>query len=259
MRECGASIGPDGEPAADPGPRFAVLDVETTGLAPAAGDRVLEIAVLCLNRRGETLQAFETLVRPDGPVGATAIHGITEEDLRHAPRFGEVVGAVLPLLDGAVWVAHNAAFDVGFLDAECARVGLPVGNPLRVCTVRTARRRCAGLPRRNLASVCRHFGIVLEDAHSAMADCRATAEILRRFLCETPVEGLDDLKAFAVEGRGLFAAPLCAPATGSPLTRDMARGGTTQGVRPEREPLLFDLDELSSAIPRSPRPPTWPG
>ncbi len=220
---------------ADLPPRFAVLDVETTGLSPAAGDRVLEIAVLRLNRWGGTLRAFETLVRPAGPVGATAIHGISEEDVRHAPPFEAIAGDVLAALDGAVLVAHNAGFDFGFLDAECARLGLPVGNPLRICTVRTARRRCAGLARRNLAAVCSHLGVVLEDAHSAMADCRATADILRCFLRETPVEDLADLRAFAVEGRGLFEAPLCMPAGAAPLTRRDARAKTLPGFRPARE------------------------
>ncbi len=235
-----------GAGVADLPPRFAVLDVETTGLSPATGDRVLEIAVLRLNRLGEVLGAYETLVRPARPVGATAIHGISEADVLHAPPFEAIAGDVLAALDGAVLVAHNAGFDLGFLDAECARLGLPVGDPLRICTVRTARRRCAGLARRNLAAVCRHLGVVLDDAHSAMADCRATADILRCFLRETPVTDLAGLRAFAVEGRGLFEAPLCAPVCAAPLTRGGVRAATRPGSRPGREPLLFDFDESSA-------------
>ena len=98
---------------------FSFLDVETTGLDPAGGDKVCEIAIVkTLN--GEIVDQFVTLVNPGMaiPPRAVSIHGITDSMVRKAPFFRHIAGEVLDFLKDSVIVAHNAAFDLGFLEAE---------------------------------------------------------------------------------------------------------------------------------------------
>ena len=102
---------------------LAALDLETTGLSPARGDRIIEIAIV-VGRRGEEPRTWSSLVDPERPVAATHIHGITDAMLQGQPRFADLVPAIAAQLDGAVVVAHNAPFDMGFLDHECAGAGL---------------------------------------------------------------------------------------------------------------------------------------
>lgn len=101
---------------------FAVLDVETTGLAPEYGHRVCEIAVL-RGREQEEEKRFQSLIHPERsiPPKTRKIHGITDEMVRDAPVFRDVLGDVEELLEGAVMVAHNAKFDLGFLSSELHR------------------------------------------------------------------------------------------------------------------------------------------
>ena len=104
--------------------RFAVVDVETTGLFPAC-DRIVELAVDIVDRRGARLDGFETLVNPERDMGATHIHGITAEMAKGAPRFGDIAGDLLAWLGaGSIWVGHNVAFDIRFIKEELGRVGL---------------------------------------------------------------------------------------------------------------------------------------
>ena len=158
---------------------FAVLDLETTGLYPRTGARIVEIGVVFLDASGATVSRWETLVDPERDPGPTEIHGVTSAMLEGAPTFAAIAGNLASSLDGQVLVAHNAKFDVGFLDAEFAREGIAWSrDPL--CTLKLAKRR--GLPL-SLAACCRTFGIVNRDAHRALGDAVATAELLRRLDC----------------------------------------------------------------------------
>jgi len=103
------------------GARYVVLDVETTGLSPQR-DRVLELALATVDGSGRVIEEWATRINPQGPVGATHIHGITAADVARAPVFSDVLGEVTHRLTGGAVVAHNAAFDLAFLRAEFARV-----------------------------------------------------------------------------------------------------------------------------------------
>ena len=158
---------------------FAVLDLETTGLYPKTGARIVEIGVVFLDAAGSTVSRWETLVDPERDPGPTEIHGVTSAMLERAPTFAAIAGNLASSLEGRVLVAHNAKFDVGFLDAEFARASVGWSRePL--CTLKLARRR--GLPL-SLAACCGAFGIVNHDAHRALGDAVATAELLRRLDC----------------------------------------------------------------------------
>ncbi len=154
---------------------FAVLDLETTGLSPRRGARAIEIGLVLVDASGTVEERWETLIDPGCGPGPTHIHGVTEDMLVGAPTFTEVAGDLASRLERRTVVAHNADFDIGFLDAEFARVGLDwERRPL--CTMRLARKR--GYYPANLAYLCGALGIVNHGAHRALGDAAATAELL---------------------------------------------------------------------------------
>lgn len=166
----------------EPGlPRFAVIDVETTGLVPGA-DRIIEIAIVTTDPWGRILGEWSTRLNPEGPVGATHIHGITEADVAGAPVFGDVVAPLTQQLAGAAFVAHNADFDLGFVAAEFGRAGWEMPSVPRLCTMAASQYHLPGLERRRLADCCWAVGTPLLGAHSALGDARATAVLLAAYM-----------------------------------------------------------------------------
>ena len=161
--------------------RSVLFDTETTGLDPLSGDRVIEIACLELLRDLPTGRSFHALIDPerDVPEDSTRIHGLTRADLAGKPRFAEVAAGLLEFLGDSPLVAHNAAFDFGFLDAELSRAGLPrLDRGRMVDTLALAKARYPGLPN-SLDALCRRFGIDLSErtSHNALLDCRLLADV----------------------------------------------------------------------------------
>lgn len=185
--------------------RFAVVDVETTGTNPRAGDRVTEVAVVTVS--GGTIEpAFRTLVNPERPIPSfiAALTGINDGMVRDAPVFSAVAGTLASHLAGHVFVAHNASFDWAFLDAEYSRVAsgdLAAITAGRLCTVRLARRLLRHLPRRNLDAVCAHYGVTIEGRHRADGDARATAHVLVGLIRDAERSGVYSLEGLLVCGR----------------------------------------------------------
>lgn len=161
---------------------FAVLDVETTGLSPTAGDRVCEVACLRL-RSGQELGRFASFVDPECDLGVEAarVNGITPAMLVGAPRFAAVVEPLLSLLAGAVLVAHNAPFDLGFLAAELGLAGYELPRVPVLDTLALAR-RLYRLRRYNLPALAEALGIETRGSHRAMGDVQTTAQVLRCLL-----------------------------------------------------------------------------
>lgn len=161
-------------------PSWSVVDIETTGLYPKT-DRIVEIAVLTLDRHAAELSAWTTLVDPQRDVGASHIHGLRARDLRGAPRFTDVAHEVVARLSGTVLVAHNARFDASFLHAECMRAGITWGPIDGLCTMTVATQ--TGLTSsRSLPDCCSELGIPLAAHHTALVDARAVAGILAQLL-----------------------------------------------------------------------------
>jgi DNA polymerase-3 subunit epsilon len=158
--------------------KFAITDVETTGLFAGHHDRIVEIAIVRLDSGGRILDEYVTLVNPERDIGATHIHGIRAGDVRHAPVFREIAGDVVSRLSGAVFVAHNAHFDLRFVRAELARIDVAVPDIPYLCTMQLARRADPDIPSRRLGSLCGYFGIPFERAHAAHQDARATAALM---------------------------------------------------------------------------------
>lgn len=154
---------------------FAVLDLETTGLSPRKGARAIEIGLVLVAGDGTIEDRWETLVDPGGDPGPTHIHGVTRSMLDGAPAFADIAGDLASRLEGRAIVAHNAAFDVAFLDAEFAAAHLR-WNRHPLCTMKLARRR--GHYPANLEYLCGQYRIVNAGAHHALGDAVATAELL---------------------------------------------------------------------------------
>jgi DNA polymerase-3 subunit epsilon len=173
-----------------------VVDVETTGGAPRRGHRVTEVAAVRVSG-GQVREAWSTLVNPERPIPRliTSLTGITHEMVREAPRFHEVAGRVASELRGAVFVAHNAAFDWRFLchEMSMARGVQPAGRQL--CTVRLARKLLPEMTSRSLDALALWFGVEIEHRHRALDDAVATAHVLVRFLDMLEERGAEDWDA----------------------------------------------------------------
>ncbi len=162
-------------------PRFAVIDIETTGLSPQL-DRIVEIAVVTTDPWGRVLGEWSTRINPEGPVGATHIHGISAADVAGAPVFRDVIAALTQQLAGAALVAHNAEFDLAFVREEFRRAGWDMPAAPSLCTLRASDYHLPNLDRRRLADCCWAVGTPLTGAHSALGDARATAVLLAAFM-----------------------------------------------------------------------------
>jgi DNA polymerase III epsilon subunit family exonuclease len=178
----GASVGladPPGASLRVEEATYVVFDLETTGLSPATA-AICEIGAVRV-RGLELEETFETLVNPRRPLPApiAALTGIDARELRGAPPVELAVRRLLDFAGDAVLVAHNARFDMGFLDREVERLtGRRVASPV-VDTVWLARRLLEGRQRRvGLASLAYFFGTGVQPCHRALADAQATAEIL---------------------------------------------------------------------------------
>jgi len=173
---------------------FAVVDVETTGGASWRGHRIIDISIVEVVG-GAVVREYESLVNPGAniPPVITALTGITTAMVREAPYFDHIADEVDRLLRGRVFVAHNATFDWGFVQAELLRATGDAPDTPRLCTVRMCRRLVPRLRRRNLDEVTRHFGIEIHARHRAHGDALATARVLLRLLDEAAGRGIADL------------------------------------------------------------------
>ena len=143
--------------------RSVLFDTETTGLEPHSGHRIIEVAAVELVNDLPTGKHFHALLDPERevPDDATRVHGLSTSHLAGKPRFGEVVTELLSFLGDDTLVAHNAPFDLAFLNAELGLLGLPLIDPVRMIdTLVLAKARFPGLPN-SLDALCRRFSIDL--------------------------------------------------------------------------------------------------
>jgi DNA polymerase-3 subunit epsilon len=161
--------------------REIVLDTETTGLSAATGDRLIEVACLELVNHLPTGLHFQRYVNPERPVSpdAFAVHGLGDAFLADKPRFGEIADELFAFIGDSPLVIHNAEFDIGFLNAELARLGRPPLDPAGATdTVTVARRKFPGAPA-SLDALCKRFGIdnSARTRHGALLDVELLAEV----------------------------------------------------------------------------------
>jgi len=185
---------------------FVVVDCETTGSRAWNGDRITEIAVVHVHR-GVAERVFDSLINPDRPIppSVTALTNITAAMVRAAPRFRDVCAQLLGVLEGHVFVAHNANFDWRFLSAEIERATRQPLRGKRICTVKLARKVLPQLRRRNLDALQNFYGVENAARHRAGGDAVATAAVFLRLLDAARDRGytsLDDLEYAISRGTG---------------------------------------------------------
>jgi DNA polymerase III subunit epsilon len=161
--------------------REIVLDTETTGLDPYQGHRLVEIGCIELVNRIPSGQTFHRYLNPerDMPAEAFAVHGLSADFLRDKPPFAEVAEELIAFIGDAPLVAHNAMFDLGFLNAELERAGKPLVIRERLIdTLLLARRKHPGGPNR-LDDLCARYGIdnSRRTKHGALLDAEILAEV----------------------------------------------------------------------------------
>ena len=163
--------------------RQIVLDTETTGLNPRTGDRIIEIGcVEMVNRRltGSNLHLYINPER-DSEEGALAVHGLTTEFLSDKPKFAEIAAELLDYISGAEIIIHNAPFDVGFLDVEFGRLGLPPFQKHVAGVIDTLVQAKSMYPgkRNSLDALCDRYGISNSHRvlHGALLDAELLAEV----------------------------------------------------------------------------------
>ena len=159
---------------------FATIDFETTGLSSKL-DRVIEVGVVRTDIDGKVLAEYTTLINPMRDVGPTQIHGVSAGQVAAAPLFTEILSDLADILNGAVMVAHNAAFDLKFLISELDRASCRHGEFDPLCTLYLMKSSQIGGPRK-LIDCCNSFDIKVENAHQALSDARMTSMLLHRLI-----------------------------------------------------------------------------
>jgi len=179
--------------------RFAVVDLETTSLEPTDG-HILQIAVVVADASGAVLSRWSTYVKPPrwplAGVGPTEIHGIRRFTLRGAPHAAEALRQLALHLDGLVFTAHNADFDLGFVRHHAEQLGVALPAFPVLCTLALSRRLDpAGTRSHRLSDLCTRYDVPLERAHDALEDALATAGVLPHLIAESGITDVDALLA----------------------------------------------------------------
>ena len=219
--------------------RYAVIDIETTGLSPAYHHRILEVAVVLVDDDGNLLCEWETLLNPQRDVGATEIHGLTASDVYAAPTFDQIAAELTSLLKGRVPVAHNLSFDAPFVAAEFGRLGysVPLSPTSGLCTMRLASRYLPAGPR-TLEACCACIGCRIQSAHAALEDARATSQLLAHYIRQDDdfLQSWDEVISRAQSGKWPAI-----PGAAARVSRRSAAAATSQHF----------LGRLASRAPRS--------
>ena len=196
--------------------RQLFLDTETTGLSAEGGDRVIELGCVELVNRKLTGNNLHFYFNPgrDSHEDALKVHGISNEFLRDKPKFAAVVQAILNYVEGAEIIIHNAAFDVGFLNAELSKVGTDLGPIEQRCrvldTLLLAREMHPG-QRNSLDALCKRYGVdnSKRELHGALLDARILADV---YLAMTGGQSALALTESAQAKKVMVSAPLQRPA-----------------------------------------------
>lgn len=165
--------------------KLIFFDTETTGLSPDKGDRIVEIGAIQMENGIILDETFHKYIHPDRniPMESTKIHGITNDKVKNAPRFAEIVKDFLQFIEGATLVAHNANFDIKFINHELKLLGLSSLTNEVEDTLKIARKKFPGSPA-SLDALCKRFSVDLTERtfHGALLDSKLLACIYRKMV-----------------------------------------------------------------------------
>ena len=186
---------------------FVVFDLETTG-AKAPPCRITEIGAFRV-KNGKVTGEFHRLVNPEMPIPPfiQGLTGITDAMVRNSPKFRDVMGDFLDFIGDSVLVAHNAKFDMHFLNHEIGKIyeDYRIGNP-SICTVHLSRKLLPDIQNHKLKTLAEHFSVALINHHRASDDARATAGVFVNLLEDLQSRGISSL---AAAKRFSFRKALC--------------------------------------------------
>lgn len=213
--------------------REIIFDTETTGL-DSREDRVIEIGGIEMINRFPTGRTFHKYINPQGRQvhpDAQEVHGISNADLEGKPTFPDIIEEFLDFIDGAKLVAHNASFDMGFINAEFGRLNQPVVDPGRVIDTLALARRKHPMGPNSLDALCRRYGIdnSRRTKHGALLDSELLAEVYIELI-----------------GGKQAALVLDSAASNAANTRDTREIQITVAVRPEPLPSRLTETELAA-------------
>ncbi len=178
---------------------FTIFDTETTGLDPASGDRIVEIAAIRFKDK-KKIASFETLVNPGRAISEAAfqVNKITQDMLKDAPPMQTVMPRFLDFIQGTCLCSYNAGFDLEFLNNELNLLGnSPLQGVVTVDILRMARRLLPGLERYALWFVSERLGIKSTQRHRALADVEMTWEVFNRLAGILEAKGITDFEHFS--------------------------------------------------------------
>lgn len=218
---------------------FVALDLETTGL-DAKKDKIIEIGAVKF-QGDRVLDTFTTFVKPNRPIPLRIrqITGISDEDVAHAPEIEQVIPEVLAFVDSevAALVAHNAPFDIGFMQAAGVNFHRPAQDTFELATILLPGRNSY-----NLGQLCKEEGITLESAHRALDDAAATAQLFMRLQ-----EKLRALPTHVVSSVIDSAQSLTNQQTWAPLALfvDALKSSSSRSARLEDLPTAENREDIS--------------
>jgi DNA polymerase-3 subunit epsilon len=162
---------------------FVAFDTETTGLQPSS-EGLVEVAAVRFDLASGAKEYFQTLVNPGKPIpwAATNVHGITDEMVFDAPTIDKVLPSFFRFLEGAIPVAHNAPFDIGFLALHSLRAGITPPDVPVLDSCMFSRRVCTELGSHRLEYLVKEFEIAESTFHRALADAKSCMEVFRKLV-----------------------------------------------------------------------------
>ena len=175
---------------------YLVLDVETTSFTKTEF-RIIEIALIVINAKGERLKSWHSLVNPECKVTFTKVHGLTDEDVKNAPKFINLASYIANELQNRILVGHNISYDYGVLKSEFARIGIKMPSLPRICTLQMCYDLELPLENVTLSTVRKELEIPEGLAHSALHDTAATTAVFASLLKLYELRHVNTLRAFS--------------------------------------------------------------
>lgn len=172
---------------------FVFFDVETTGMSPAVGHRICELALVQW-QEGKVVATFHSLINPGRPISpaASAVNNITDSMVEKAPYFHEVAEDVLRFIRDTIVVGHNVSFDLGFLNAHLRNMDLQEIDNTVIDTLALAR-RCYNFPSNSLGNIAKSLTLPIQAQHRALDDAILTKDVFTRFMQDFQGKNIVDI------------------------------------------------------------------